>query len=249
MGRSLGWPSTKSWIHARSRTSPGSRSGSKDNCASDLRHTRTPTGLRGTWTGHGCHASAAFRLLCAVLLASAAFVHTAPAQAAVLVSNVGQTETNSLTAGGAFVLAQGFATGANALGYTMSGIEIRLENTDSFHDIGFIPTVKVVQGHPATGTDIATLDGGSERIGASTTVNRMYTAPARTRLAASTTYYVVIEGGSADLRVSGAASDDEDDGGAMGWSIANNGLFRFAVVIGIFSNTSRDSFMIRVNGT
>ena len=163
-------------------------------------------------------------------------------------SNVGQTETDELPAGANFVVAQGFTTGASALGYTLNSIEVRLENGSTTVAVTDIPTVKVVQGHPATGTEIATLDGGSQSIGANTTVNRTYTAPASTDLAASTTYYVVIEEGSDNLAVSGATSDDEDAGGATGWTIANNGLFRFAVIIGIFSNTSQYSFMIRVNG-
>ena len=177
-----------------------------------------------------------------------AFVHAAQAQHAVLVSNVGQTATDTLGAGSNFVLAQGFTTGASALGYTLSSIEVRLENGSTTDAVTDIPTVKVVQGQ-ATGTEIATLDGGSASISANATVNRTYTAPLNTILAASTTYYVVIEGGSADLEVSGTTSDSEDGGGATGWSIADNGFFRFAVSIGIFTNTSQYSFMIRVNGS
>jgi hypothetical protein len=193
---------------------------------------------------------AAFRLLCAVLLASASFVHATHAQTVVLVSNVGQTAGNSLSAaaGPNYVLAQGFTTGANAAGYTLSSIEVRLENTSASVATRNVPTVKVVSGS-VTGTEIATLDGGSDSISANTTVNRTYTAPGNTGLAASTTYYVVIEGGSDNLAVLAVTSDSEDDGGETGWSIADNGLFRFAVVMGLFANTSRYSYMIRVNGT
>ena len=153
-----------------------------------------------------------------------------------------------MAAGANYVLAQGFTTGAEASGYTLSSIEVRLENTSASAATRNVPTVKVVSGS-ATGTEIARLDGGSQSISASTTVNRTYTAPANTRLAASTTYYVVIEGGSDNLALLAVTSDSEDDGGATGWSIADNGFFRFAVVMGLFANVSQHSFMIRVNGT
>ena len=198
-------------------------------------------------SGHVRHASAAFRLLCAVLLASAAFVHPAQAQSAVLVSNVGENQVGSVLAASNHDLAQAFTTGTYANGYTLSSIEIRLRNTYSL-SVSNIPTVKVVSGS-ARGTEIATLDGGSESVSGNATVNRTYTAPANTDLAASTTYYVVIEGGISHLQVWETGSNSEDDGGAAGWSIADAGLRRPASSTGSFSShTTLNSFMIRVNG-
>ena len=165
-----------------------------------------------------------------------------------LVSNVGQTETDQMDAN-SLDLAQAFKTGANAFGYTLSSIEVRLVNGSETVAVTNVPTVRVVQGNAETGAEIATLDGGSQSIDASATVVRAYTAPANTGLAASTTYHVVIEGG-ADLEVSLTDSDSEDaDGATTDWSIADQAFVRSASSTGNFGLALSSSFMIRVNGT
>ena len=98
----------------------------------------------------------------------------------------------------------------------------------------------------ATSTAVATLSAPSGTVGTAT-ANYTYTAPANTTLAASTTYHVVLEGGgSVDVRLT--SSDNEDSGGATGWSVANSSGFRTGSSIGGFTDLG-DAVMIRVKGT
>ena len=167
----------------------------------------------------------------------------APAQAATLVSNIGQTEGGVAgTTNGTFQdLSQGFTTGAS--GATLTSIEFKISAffADRTH-----PTVTLHSG-TATSAAVATLSAPSGTIGTAT-ANYTYTAPANTTLAASTTYYVVMEGGSTGVNFRPTTSDNEDSGGQSDWSIADGYGFRSGSTTDDFGITG-PALLMRVNGT
>ena len=158
----------------------------------------------------------------------------------VLVSNVGQTD-------GGFErlalrdFAQSFTTGANPTGYTLTSIELRLLTGPT----GNAPTVKLFS-VSATGTEESTF-AGPAMLDASTTKNYTFTPPSAVTLLASTTYWVVAEGGNTGWLLTGSTREDATS--ATGWSIAHGYESRPASATGGFTATSGTIFQIRVNGT
>ena len=164
------------------------------------------------------------------------------AQDTVLVSNIGQTQAawNNFNVND---MAQEFTTGANAGGYTLGSIEIRMNA--GLTELS-TPTVKVFSGS-ATGTEVATLSGPPS-LSTNTTQAYTFTASGVT-LSASTKYWVVAEG-SGSVGWTNTASDAQDTGGASDWSIADAGQTRAHDGTGAFSNLSNGrAFHIRVNGS
>ncbi len=159
-----------------------------------------------------------------------------------LVSNVGQTQFawNNFST---HDIAQEFTTGANADGYTLSSIELRI-NTGAATTA--TPTVKIFS-TSATGTLVATLSGPSS-LDASSTKRYTFTASGVT-LSASTTYWVVAEGTDAAAWTN-TNSDSEDADSASDWSIANAGQTRAHDSTQAFSTLSNGrSFQMVVNGS
>ena len=141
---------------------------------------------------------------------------------------------------------QGFTTGADTGGYVLASVDIKLESTSNTESTGSqIPTVTIVQGTP-TGTVVATLMNPAS-LAANTTADYTFTAPANTTLSASTTYYVVMEGGRATISAARTNLDDEDSGGESDWSIADVSNWRSASSNGSFS-TVTSALMIKVKG-
>ena len=164
----------------------------------------------------------------------------APAQAATLVSNIGQSVDETSQIGTEFDFSQGFTTGTG--GGALTSIEIKLRaGTAQTH-----PTVTLHSGS-ATSAAVATLSAPAGTVG-TTTANYTYTAPANTTLAASTTYYVLLEDGGSTVNVRLTSSDNEDSGGATGWSVADSSGWRTASSTGGFTDLN-EALMIRVNGT
>ena len=145
----------------------------------------------------------------------------------VLVSNIGQ--------------AQGFTTGSNSAGYTLTSIEVNLSSA------GNVGSAVVRKTDPNTGDLVATLTGTGTT---SDTGNRTFTAPSNTSLDPSTEYFVVFESDASTngLVFSVTNADAEDTGGAAGWSINDLGHFRNRVNTGSFQ-AFEGSKRIRVNGT
>ena len=170
-------------------------------------------------------------------------VTTVPTPVA-LVSNIGQSDDRNYNVGTGFVgqdLAQGFTTGTS--GATLTRIEIRMDTSSGTQSS--VPTATLHRGSP-TSAAVATLTGPSEIANAA--ANYAFTAPANTTLAASTTYYVVLEGGVVDIRARVTNSDNEDSGGKTGWSVADGGGFRRDSSTAAFTDISQ-ALLIRVNGT
>ena len=139
----------------------------------------------------------------------------APASAAVLVSNVGQSHSSNIDLEN--TEAQQFTTGSHAAGYSLSSIDIRFGTA-----VGTPANLRVElwsaksDGTPDTGLKTLTTPSS---VPAGTV---SFAAPANTVLTASTNYFVVVSRTAAttgDLALT--TSDDEDSGAATGWSIAN----------------------------
>ena len=158
----------------------------------------------------------------------------------VLVSNVGKSDDGNLLIS-TEDLAQGFTTGSDSAGYTLTSIDIHFQSGGSF-----ISAV-VRKTNPATGDLVATLTGPSfPLIGSGT---QTFTAPSNTSLDASTEYFVVLDnpGGSNGLSSWTTDDDGEDAGGEAGWSINDSSHRRTASSTGSFSASAR-AIKIRVNG-
>ena len=126
-----------------------------------------------------------------------------------LVGNVGETSLP-----GSFLVktSNAFTTGSNAQGYTLTSIGLPLGSTSS----GTIDVDLHSDSSGDPGTKIADLT-------APTSLHNgvvYFAVPSNTpTLTASTVYHLVINGSSLDFHTTG--SDNEDSGGAAGWSIAN----------------------------
>ena len=168
-----------------------------------------------------------------------------PRTSHVLVSNIGQANNASSLGVSSFDQAQGFTTGADSAGYALASIDIRVENSISSILTGSnIPTVTIVEATP-TGTVEATLTNPAS-ITANTTDDYTFTAPANTTLSASTTYYVVMEGGLAGFEAARTNSDNEDSSSQSDWSIDNVSNWRSSSSNGSFT-TVTSALMIQVN--
>ena len=166
--------------------------------------------------------------------------------ATTFVSNTGQSEDASALGINSFDQGQGFTTGADAAGYVLASVDIKLESSKNSESTGSqIPTVTIVQGTP-TGTVVATLMNPAS-LAANTTADYTFTAPANTTLIASTTYYVVMEASIAGISTARTTLDVEDSGGESDWSIADVSNWRSASSNGSFS-TNANALMIKVKG-
>lgn len=120
-----------------------------------------------------------------------------------LVSNISKPKAGSFVGRSA----QSFRTGANVLGYTLSGIRF---SVDTFGSVTF-KIREDVGGNPG-GSELATLSGN-----VNTSDLYTLTASAGVTLNPNTTYWVVSENSSAALDyISG-----DDETGLTGWTLGN----------------------------
>ncbi len=194
----------------------------------------------------------------ALLLCAFSLFGAAPAAAAVLVSNIVQTDDTNFQNRGTpsfGVLAQGFTTGSNTGGYTLTSIEAFLSSTgnatQTSTEYGTMKAELWSDSSGDAGTKITDLTKPASYSAGQVT----FTAPAGTRLSASTAYHVVIYNptrGSGWIKVHTTNSDAEDSGAATGWSIANAArtISNANSVSVTWSNINRrNSLRIRVNGS
>ena len=166
---------------------------------------------------------------------------TAPVE---LVSNDGQpTHATHRPPVGANEVAQGFTTGANSGGYTLSNIQVRTWSGPTGSDTLTVTLNDDNSGEP--GDVVATLENPA------TVENGLmtYTAPANTTLAARTTYYVVFSysadtGGPA---LHSPTTNHEDSGSVPPWSIGDDRHERDRTPVGAWS-TDPFGLEIKVNG-
>ena len=152
--------------------------------------------------------------------------HIRPLELPPLVSNTGQTGTSNLRL--TFDRAQAFTTGPNGSGYVLNSIDlVFLELSDAAAFTKITATIRSDDnGEP--GAVLATLTNPSSQTFSSETA-LTFTAPSGgIDLEPSTTYWFMLElTGTIPYAnaLRGAQSDDEDAGGAPGWSIADMSHF------------------------
>ncbi len=189
-----------------------------------------------------------FRLLpaLALLLGALSPFAAAPAAADVLVSNFGQTKANFgfATSGGAH--SQPFTTGS-AGEYTLSSIEVSLltnANNAQRQTIRAELWSATTSGAPKAKLVSLTVPSS---VSAGTV---SFAAPANTKLAASTIYHLVLyTTTNFGIEIEHTATDNEDSGGAAGWSIGNRWYHDGNTPTGTWVSRSSNYLLIRVNGS
>ena len=160
------------------------------------------------------HAAAAFLVVFAALLA---LPPQAQAQTlTTLVSNTGETLDSGSTGS---IVAQNFRTGANADGYTISEVDIRL-HAGSGSTSTSVSIRKNTSGEP--GDLVAALTNPSPL---SRNSLNTFTAPVGTRLDASTTYWITVSEGISN-RAPLSLTFSNAQTGEQGWRIGNDRLYR-----------------------
>ena len=166
--------------------------------------------------------------------------------------NIGNASNNVSSLQPGRSIAQAFTTGTSAGGYTLESVELFLRADISAADIGdLVATLRSEGSSGDPGTTLGTLTNPASIIGESSGTSlgaedaATFTAPSGTVLAANTTYFVVLRFDQGRT-MWGASANDEESGGAAGWSIAddsrtNNGSS--------WITDSSESYYIRVNGT
>ena len=181
------------------------------------------------------HAAAAFLLAFAALL-----VLPPQAQAqtlTTLVSNTGETLDSGSTGS---IVAQNFRTGANADGYTISEVDIRL-HAGSGSTSTSVSIRKNTSGEP--GDLVAALTNPSPL---SRNSLNTFTAPVGTRLDASTTYWITVSEGISN-RAPLSLTFSNAQTGEQGWRIGNDRLYRSSDSDDW--TTSESALVIAIKGT
>ena len=162
-------------------------------------------------------AGAAFALLGLLALPSPASAQTT----ITLVSNTGQADGD--TGGlGSNDHAQAFTTGGHAAGYKLTGVDIEFASVAAFATAYAVSIWTDSSGSP--GTSVGTL---TRPASLTHTALNSYTSSSGIDLAASTTYFVIVDSSSGERNsLQNTASDSEDTGGQSGFSIANGSVYR-----------------------
>ena len=177
--------------------------------------TWSSTGL--TWT-HGTPVRLSIGTSCGQTMT------TPQPTAGVLVKNTGQSG-DSLGALGSISLAQAFTTGSASGGYTLTSIGWIWQGNASATNAANVRGELWSAGSGGPGSKIADLTVPTTF--SAGTVE--FAAPAGTTLTANTTYYAVLYTiGTFSPGISRTNSNDEDSGGATGWSIADTSHFASA---------------------
>ena len=157
----------------------------------------------------------------ALLLAALSPFAVAPASAAVLVSNTGQTESTTVSTSSE-VTAQGFTTGGSTGGYTLSNIEAVVGAANATQRATIRTELWSATSAGAPKAKLADLTVPST-VSAGTV---SFAAPQGTMLSASTKYFLLFYtvGGFA-WNVSMTASNSEDSSGQTDWSIEDGNRY------------------------
>ena len=170
-----------------------------------------------------------------------------------LVKNTGQTAAGTgATLGSLRRIAQGFTAGSNDTGYTLSAIGIRFDDVPDISTAGsdLRATLQADRsGDPGSVLCLLSDPDSFSSSGVHTFGAPVTGADRCPTLAANTTYYVVLLSMTADetFGMSLTQIDAEDSGGAIGWSIGNNGHEDLAEIHG-WSQVAGGSLMIEVEG-
>ncbi len=146
-------------------------------------------------------------------LTSAATSAVTAAVITTYISNLSQGSDNENSS--SLVRAQSFRTGSQTGGYAVTHVDIGSDDDQGDSFSAAIYTTNA-SGHPDS--EFAALTPPSSFAKGDLT----FTAPANTVLAAGTTYTVrIVKASGASLTLDTTVSDNEDGGGASGWSIGN----------------------------
>ena len=168
-----------------------------------------------------------------------------PMESQVFISNLEQSQEPGVRFGGTSPQdgAQGFTTGTDPGGYTLTGIQLRLGTDTSSGRTP--PTVKLLRGS-LTGAEVAAFSGPSALAATTTTREYTFTPTAAVTLSASTRYFLVAEGGGS----SWPSTDSLTHDGAPGHGWAFDAVFnkRAEDSTGAFSQV-RGALKVVVSGT
>ena len=188
-------------------------------------------------------------LLVAVAALLLALPLQAQAQSRTLVSNVEQGAEATHSSFVDVDVAQAFTTGSNSAGYTLKSVE--LEIISSFNNATTLTVSIHLNSSGAPGARLGTLTNPASLAGGGGGAVLAFTHTRGIALAASTTYFVVIDRVGANtgplLSISNTSSDAQDPGRASGWTIGNGSLERAWDSSGSWTS-SDDSKRIRVKG-
>ena len=265
--RAAGSAAGRSWLRAlatagpwlrclagRRRTSGSSRAGAQGPGGSGSSHP-SPVPARPARRGSvaGCNRRGAvvrFRRLaasCAGLVVLAALAVAAPARAqdTTLVTNT-SISTSADTDTGSVEYAQGFRTGGNTAGYTVTEIDIKINSQSSTVP----PTVMLVKGYPRSANRV-TLQGPASIPANTTNQTVTYTARTGTPLDASTTYFVTVSHVSTNNVAAPPLlrSMTDSQSGESGWSIDDIYKWRNMGGTSYTDQAQGHSLLIAVRGT
>ncbi len=189
-------------------------------------------------------ARTARRLFFAALagLATLPLADPAPAQTITLISNLNQgQDTNQSVGNPNQPHAQFFTTGTNRGGYTLASVALVMEGPQNR---SFTTSVCTTSGDNPTADCTELTSPSSFAIGTLT-----FTAPNDTTLAENTTYALVFTSAVSFSRLDATNSDNEDSGGAAGWSIANEPRFRQRLSPPTWIPSGSSAFRVTIRGT
>ena len=207
---------------------------------------RDDTAPRRAEPGRSGVRSLAARVLTVALLAALAALaalHAPPLQAqTTLTTFVSNTSVNPLSAFNT-IYGQSFETGATTGGYTVSEVDVHLSNVSGK---SAAVEIKEDNGSDEPGDLVATLANPDTLTADSLNT---FTAPAGTTLAASTTYWIVVNENIADAadRATVSVDGSNDETGEPGWSIGDGVYYKDAASDDW--STSNSSLRIAVKGT
>ena len=158
-----------------------------------------------------------------------------------LVSNTGQTSADFTT--DAIDYGQGFTTGSDTAGYTLTSIDIGYNDSSNTAFTASIWSSFTADNSPNSLlyslTPPATFSAG----------NLTFTAPANATLTSGTTYFIMLalaDAGSITVKRTATTNPDEDADAAAGWSIANTYVFYSG---GWGTSSSNKPLLVAVKGT
>ncbi len=188
----------------------------------------------------------AFAFLALLALACAA-APPAAAQETVAVSNIGKTTEDVHDLQAQELQAQGFRTGTETGGYSLTSIELKVGDvTVSSSDLTVSLRAKDANSNLPTLTDLVVFTNPT--LASDTTLK--WTLPSGTSayaLSASTRYFVVVRiasGASGGFEWAFTEATGEDSGGAAGWTIDDVSRGGFA---GMWDLSNPNAYQIRVN--
>ena len=162
-------------------------------------------------------------LLALTLIALLAMPTPVRGQAAVQVSNLGQSDDNDEAVHSGNILAQEFTTGSNSSGYDLGYINLDVNDAP---DAERNALVSVAIHTDSSGGLVpgATVLYELARPGHIGTGNQKFTAPTGATLAPGTDYWVVVKFNhtdTGDFKLDGTVSNSEDSGTTTGWSMGD----------------------------